>query len=88
MTWLLQRVFEEASRYASEVGRPDEDAKLCWLSAVAVIGGASIGHASRLRTVWNSERAGRSNTVIAGLLGIPVDRVPQMVATAKAYLVG
>ncbi|GAB3167646.1 hypothetical protein GCM10027258_93330 [Amycolatopsis stemonae] len=86
MTQFLQNVFEDASCYASKVGRPDEDAELWRLSAFALTSGASIGHASRLLIVWNSERAGRSNADIAGQLGIPVDRVPQMIATAKAYL--
>ncbi|MDS0140577.1 MULTISPECIES: hypothetical protein [unclassified Amycolatopsis] len=86
MSQLLQRVAEEATCYASAVGRPDERAKLWRLSGTAVVGGISIGCASRMLIVWNSERAGRSNADIAGQLGIPVDRVPEMIASAKAYL--
>jgi hypothetical protein len=86
MTQLLQRVSEDATRYASNVGRRDEDTELWRLSSTAVISGASIGYAGRLLVVWNSERAGRSNADIASQLGIPVDRVPQMIGTAKAYL--
>lgn len=87
MLRLLQRVLDESSRYASEVGLPDEGERLWRLSAVAVISGASVGHAYRLLIVWNSQRVGRSHADIAGQLGISLDRVPQMIAAAEDYLV-
>jgi hypothetical protein len=90
LTWMmlrqLHRLFDTATRYASEVGGPGEDAKRSELGALAVLGGMTTGYASRLLTTWNSARAGRSNAEIAGQLGIPVDRVPQMIDAAKAYV--